>query len=253
MIHPSAARGFAAAADEYERSRPSYPSEAIAWLAEELEIGPSSRVLDLAAGTGKLTELLVPFGPDLVAVEPIDEMRRWIAEKLPDVEALAGTAESMPLSDRSVDAVVVGQAFHWFDAPAAAVEIQRVLRPSGRLGVVFNVRDEEVDWQRRLTEVFRPFEGDTPRYRHGRWRTALDGGDRFTNPRSATFPLIWPATRESILDRVRSMSFVAAAGDEDRARILKEVRAMLDSHPDLAGRVEIPFPYVTECSVWDRT
>jgi SAM-dependent methyltransferase len=252
MIHPSAERGFAAAADEYERSRPSYPADAVEWMARELDIGTSSRVLDLAAGTGKLTELLVRFGADVVAVEPVEEMRRWITAKLPEVEVLPGTAEAIPLADRTVDAVVVAQAFHWFDAPAAASEIHRVLKPEGRLGVVFNVRDEDVDWQGRLTEVFRPFEGDTPRYRHGRWRDVLDAGELFTHPRSATFPLIWPATRESILERVRSMSFVAAASDDDRARILDGVRVLLDSHPDLAGRAEIPFPYRTECSVWDR-
>src|SRR4029079_8784016 len=114
-IHESAANGFAAGADAYERGRPEYSTEAIDALIRELGMGPGKRVLDLAAGTGKLTRQLAPSGAELVAVEPIPEMRAKLEAVLPDVEAVEGTAEATPLPNHSVDAVVVGQAFHWFD------------------------------------------------------------------------------------------------------------------------------------------
>jgi ubiquinone/menaquinone biosynthesis C-methylase UbiE len=112
-LHP-ATTGFSAAADAYERGRPGYPEEAMAWVAERLGLGPGRDVLDLAAGTGKLTRALVPFGARVIAVEPIDEMREHLFAALPDIEAFDGTAESIPLPEGSVDAVTCGQAFHWF-------------------------------------------------------------------------------------------------------------------------------------------
>ena len=130
-IHPAAAGGFSTAADAYERGRPGYPEPAMAWLAERLEIAPGRDVLDLAAGTGKLTRSLVPFGARVIAVEPIDEMREHLFSALPDVEAFDGTAESIPLPDGSVDVVTCGQAFHWFRVEQALPEIHRVLRPDG--------------------------------------------------------------------------------------------------------------------------
>src|SRR2546428_10375077 len=113
VINESAAKGFAAGADAYERGRPEYSAEAIEQLVRELAIGPGSRVLDLAAGTGKLTRQLVGTGAELVAVEPVAEMRAKLQGVLPDVEAVEGTAEVIPLPDHSGDAVVVRQAVHW--------------------------------------------------------------------------------------------------------------------------------------------
>jgi ubiquinone/menaquinone biosynthesis C-methylase UbiE len=125
-----AARGFEQAADAYERARPTYPQAAVAWLCERLAVRRGRRVLDLAAGTGKLTRSLVAAGADVVAVEPIAAMRERLP---PEVEALDGTAEAIPLPGASVDAVTVAQAFHWFDAEPALAEIHRVLRPGGTL------------------------------------------------------------------------------------------------------------------------
>ena len=134
VIHESAAKGFAAGADAYERGRPSYSPEAIAHIVRELRIGPGKTVLDLAAGTGKLTRQLVPSGAELVAVEPIPEMRAKLAAAVPQAEIRDGTAEAIPAENHSIDAVVVGQAFHWFDGIRALSEIRRVLRPDGGLG-----------------------------------------------------------------------------------------------------------------------
>ena len=140
------AGSFGAAADVYDRSRPSYPVEAVRWL---LPVG-AARVLDLGAGTGRLTSLLLDLGLDVVAVEPLANMRAYIPAR---AEVLAGSAEQLPLPDASVDAVLVGQAFHWFDPELALPEVARVLRPGGTFGVLWNVKDEVADWVRELHQL----------------------------------------------------------------------------------------------------
>ena len=150
-INEQAEAGFGRGAATYERGRPSYPADAIDVLVRELGIGPDRDVLDLAAGTGKLTRLLVPTGARLVAVEPVAAMADQLRTAVPGVEVHDGTAEAIPLPDGSVDAVVVGQAFHWFDAPVALAEIARVLRPGGGLGLIWNERDSSVPWVAELT------------------------------------------------------------------------------------------------------
>ena len=141
MVHPSAATGFARSVEAYERARPEYPPEAIAWLARELDLRPGRTVVDLAAGSGKLTRPLAALGCEVIAVEPVAEMRAAIGPTA--TQALDGTAEAIPLPDDSADAVTVGQAFHWFDGPKALAEIERVLRPGGALALAWNRRPSE--------------------------------------------------------------------------------------------------------------
>ena len=146
-IHELAAKGFQAGADAYERGRPSYPDEAIAFTVEMLGLDAAATVVDLGAGTGKLTRLLVPSGARVVAVEPVEGMRRKLVELAAGaVRVLDGTAEAIPLPNGSADAVVVGQAFHWFAGAPALREIHRVLCPDGRLALLWNVRDESEPW-----------------------------------------------------------------------------------------------------------
>jgi ubiquinone/menaquinone biosynthesis C-methylase UbiE len=150
-----------------------YPFAAVRRLVRELRIKPESAVLDLAAGTGKLTRLLAQLGADVVAVEPVGEMRKRLLETVPGVRALAGIAEAIPLEDESVEAVTVGQAFHWFDGDAALAEIHRVLRPGKRLGMIWNVKDESVGWVRLLAEIVEPYRGSAPRVASGSWKEAF--------------------------------------------------------------------------------
>src|SRR5207248_291508 len=148
-VHPAAA-GFARAADVYERARPEYPPEAVAWLVERLDLGPGRVVVDVAAGTGKLTRLLVPSGAQVVAVEPLAEMREVLRGVVPEAEAREGTAEALPLPDDCADAVMVAAAFHWFRRDEALPELARVLRPGGRLAIVYNLRDPDSQLQQEL-------------------------------------------------------------------------------------------------------
>src|ERR687891_580880 len=187
-VHESAARGFARASEDYERGRPTYPPEALALLTRVLGLEPGRTVLDLAAGTGKLTRALAPTGVRLVAVEPVAAMRAKLAESLPAARVLAGTAERVPLADGSVDAVAVGQAFHWFDGDAALAEIHRVLRPGGRLGLVWNVRDEAVGWLAALTRLVDSHVGTGPTFRSGAWQRAFDSSSLFGPLQAARFP-----------------------------------------------------------------
>jgi SAM-dependent methyltransferase len=253
-IHAAAAVGFERSADRYERGRPSYPADAVSTLVDALEIGPERQLLDLGAGTGKLTRLLVPTGARIIAVEPVPAMRAALERTCPDVTVLDGSAEAIPVRDRSIDAVVVAQAFHWFDADAALREIARVLRDRGALGLIWNVRDETPSWSRRLTEMFDRLSGpDAPRYKHGQWRAAFDRTDAFGLLHHRSTRSVHEVPPEGFLDRVLSVSYVASAPDAERTAVEAEVRDLLAHDPDLAGRSTIGMPYVTDVFWCERS
>jgi SAM-dependent methyltransferase len=243
VIHEAAARGFARAADAYEHGRPGYSPAAVEHLCDALGIGPGRAVLDLAAGTGKLTRLLVPTGAELVAVEPVGEMRAALARGLPGVTALAGTAEDIPLAADSVDAVVAGSAFHWFHGDEALAEIHRVLLPGGRLGLLWNVRDESVPWVAELTAIMEPHRGSAPRYRSGAWKEAFRRRAIFSPLRCAEFRHVHRLEPEAVVARVASVSFIAALGERDIADVLARVRALLAHDPATRGREVVELPY----------
>lgn len=247
-VHPAAARGFQVTADSYERGRPGYPRDAVAYLVEVLRLAPQATVLDLGAGTGKLTAMLEVTGVTLVAVEPVAAMRATLQRRIPTARAVAGVAEAIPLPDASVDAVVVAQAFHWFDGERALSEIHRVLRPGGRLGLVWNVRDQSVDWVARITDILDPYAGDAPRHRSGRWRAAFDRTSLVGPLLVERFPFMHPMTPERLVDRVLSTSFIGALDPTRREQVRAQVLELTRTHPGLAGRHAFDFPYVTE--VW---
>jgi MOSC domain-containing protein YiiM/SAM-dependent methyltransferase len=242
-IHESAAKGFAAGADAYERGRPGYSIEAIAKLVGELAIEPGKRVLDLAAGTGKLTRALLPSGADFVAVEPIREMRAKLEASAPGVEAIDGTAERIPLPNDSVDAVVVGQAFHWFDSVRAVSEIRRVLRPTGAVGMIWQSRETSRPWLARLDEIIDRADDGHPRFRTGAWRDGFDLTALFEPLREASFETVHRGSPETMVDRVASISYIAAMSEARRGAVLGEVRELLASDPDTAGRDIVALPY----------
>jgi ubiquinone/menaquinone biosynthesis C-methylase UbiE len=219
-LHPTAQAGFTAAAEVYERARPGYPGEAVAWVAERLGIGPGRDVLDLAAGTGKLTRQLVPLGARIVAVEPIDAMRVELERAVPGVEALAGTAEAIPLPDGSVDAVTCAQAFHWFRPDDAVSEIRRVLRTGGGLALLWNGRDLQDPKHARVDELLAPHRREFPGGEE-HWRSVLGPLELRTWRYSQTLTL------DEYVDRVASTSFVGAMSPDRRRKFLDEVRAAM--------------------------
>jgi ubiquinone/menaquinone biosynthesis C-methylase UbiE len=246
-IHHVAAVGFEAAVERYERGRPSYPGDAVSFLVRAAGIGPGRDVVELGAGTGKFTELIVPTGARIVAVEPVPGMREALGRSCPSVEAVNGTAEQIPLADASADAVVVAQAYHWFDGERALPEIHRVLRPHGTLGLIWNIRDEASDWSERLTEIFDRLSGDgAPRYRDMRWREAFEDTDLFGPFHHQVAYHVHQVTRDAFLDRVLSVSYVASAPEGERERVVAEVTDLLENDPDLRGRDQIVMPYRTD-------
>lgn len=206
-------------------------------------------MVDVGAGTGKFTAQLVPSGATVIAVEPIAEMRSVLHEHLPQIDARAGRAEELPLEDGSVDAIVAAQAFHWFTLPATADEFHRVLRPGGRVGVVWNVRDESADWVLRLDEIIAPAEDAT---HHPGAHGQFDLGPRFSPPQRASFSHSQRLSPEGLHDRVLSMSFIAALDEPARADVLGRVSKLAHAHPELAGRAEFELPYITTAAWSER-
>ena len=246
-IPAAAAQGFQQGADAYERSRPSYPAEAVACIVGRTGLGPGGAVLDLAAGTGKLTRLLVPTGADVVAVEPVAAMRDALFDVVPGVEVVDGTAEAIPLGDAEFDVVTVAQAFHWFDAPAALAEIRRVLKPGGHLVLVWNTRDRSVDWVRRFGELLAGPDDERP---YDSYYTvdyaavvAEAGGYEPVQEWSHRWDQV--VDPELLVARAASVSVVAALPERRRAEVLASVAELAATHPDLAGRPLFGFPYTT--------
>lgn len=246
-IHHAAARGFEAAVERYERGRPSYPDDAVSFLVRELGISEGRDVVELGAGPGKFTELIVHTGARIVAVEPVTAMRLALERNCPTVRVLDGTAERTTLPDSSADAVVAAQSFHWFDGERALAEIHRVLRPDARLGMIWNVRDEASDWSERLTAIFDRLAGEgAPRYRDLRWREAFERTDLFGPLHRQVAYHVHEVTREVFMDRVLSVSYVADATQDERDRVVDEVSELLETDPELRGRETIVMPYRTD-------
>jgi SAM-dependent methyltransferase len=211
--------GFETASDVYERARPDYPDHALAALAELGRIGKGTRVLDLAAGTGKLTRRLDALGATCVAVEPSASMRRVFTGVVPGVPVMGGTAEALPIGDGTVEAVVVAQAFHWFDAPVALAEMARVLRPDGTLSLIWNERDESDPMVAELVTLSR-WDRHQP-YPVGRdFGQVIDDCGRFGPVTRTRGAFVQSLDRGAFVEQVASRSYVQVLDAEDRARLL---------------------------------
>ncbi len=230
---------FGAIAADYDRYRPSYPPAALDWVLARMGRGGPSQVLDVGAGTGALTRVLAAQGHEVLAVEPDARMRRRLRESLPHVTALDGTAEALPIADGSVDAVVAGQAWHWFDGAAAAHEFARVLRPGGVVGLLWNQRDEDVAWMRAYSQLVGGEGGSRQRWA----AQAPTLGTPFTPAEQARFPHAVAVTADELVGLTLTASYVRLRPDADR--IAERVRDLTHTHPDLAGRDRFELPYVT--------
>ncbi len=239
-IHRAAAEGFARSAAAYERGRPDYPDAAVRHLVALLP--PRPVVLDLAAGTGKLTRALVAAGLSVITVEPVAEMRAALPS---GPRALDGTAEAIPLEGATVDAVTVAQAFHWFDGDAALREIARVLREDGVLALLWNRRVEDDPVNRAIDELQAPYRADVPTHRGDAWRVAFERTSLFGPLEQQVFDNAQELDADGLEARMGSISFIAALEPAERARVLARVRA-------LAGDGVVTLPYRTEVQVARR-
>jgi SAM-dependent methyltransferase len=251
-VHPVAQQGFGAPAD-YETARPSYPPDAVDWLRDVLRLDKANRVCDLAAGTGKLTRLLAPSLAGLFAIEPVAGMRATFGALLPDVPVVAGTAEALPIATGTLDAVTVAQAFHWFDFDAAVAELARVLRPGGRLALVWNARDRSVEWVDQVWSIMDRVEKRAPWRDHEHWRDSAQRAMPGFGPlHEAEFRHEQSLAPDDVVRRVASVSHVAVLPDAERAAVLDEVRRVVATHPGTAGRDTVAIPYRVDCSWAER-
>lgn len=226
---------FADVADAYERGRPGYPDEAVRWLVGDAPVD----VVDLGAGTGKLTRGLVAQGHRVTAIEPLDEMRSQLEAVLPEIRALRGSAERIPLPDACADVVASAQAFHWFDHDDALPEIARVLRPGGRIALVWNSRDDQDPWTARLSSII-----GNESIEESDVVPVLDESRLFGPVETASFGFRQVLDRDGLLDLVLSRSYLAKLPPPERQPVLEAVGALFD---ETAGGEGALLAYVTEC------
>jgi SAM-dependent methyltransferase len=232
------ARSFGSVAADYAALRPSYPAQAVAFLLGERPL----RVLDLGAGTGLLTDVLLDAGHDVVAVDPSAAMLAHLSARHPGVETRVGAAEEIPVRDGSVDAVVAGQAAHWFDVGPAARELRRVLRPGGVVGLVWNARDGRVPWVAALDELLADESRD-----HTADQTVVEDFARLlpATDECAESAITQRLTHQAVVAGIGTRSYVATMSAPERESFLHRVADLLATHPDTRGRELIELPYVT--------
>ena len=254
-VHDIAARGFGRGAADYERGRPGYPPEVVDLIAHELRLGAGRSVLDVGAGTGKLTRLLPATGARVLALEPVEGMREQLLAATPSVELVEGTAEAIGLPDASVDAITCATAFHWFEGERALTEFHRVLVSDGGLALLWNTRDESVEWVRDLHSVLAdavnencdpPARKKAHELLHLDWRAPFKDTDFFAPAAKRLVPHVHVADVDTQVARFRSASFIAVMPEETRARFSAALAQFLRTHPATRGSELIRFPYVCE-------
>ena len=242
-LHARRARSFGSAATRYAQHRPDYPDQSVAWALGSLP--HRARVLDLAAGTGKITEAMLRCGVPaeaVLAVEPDDEMRAELCRRLPGIAVRPGSAEQIPTDDESVDAVLVGQAFHWFDVERALAEIARVLRPGGVLAALGNIEDDSVDWVASLNAVAQSQRAGAS---VSRGFADVPSHPAFCNPQQRRFHWCWPRTIESLLDTASTHSWALTSPPDQQTAVFGAIRQFLEQHPATrAGTFKLPMQTV---------
>ena len=261
-VHEIAAAGFDKEATTYAQSRPSYPTDAVDWITAHLRLAPGIRCVDLAAGTGIFTRLINASGCDLVAIEPVEGMRTELRSSLPAMPTLSAIAESLPLRNMSIDAVTIAQAFHWFDADAALAELRRVLKVGGRVALLWNARDRSRDWVDQVWGVMDRVEKHAPWRNHDQVATddsqatresELNGAEGFGPTHTAQFHHEQIVTPQQVVLRVKGVSHVAVLPAREQQIVLDEVRSIVTTHPDTAGRSQLAIPYRVDCYWLERT
>jgi SAM-dependent methyltransferase len=245
-LHDYVSRGFGPTTGLYERIRPDYPEAAVALLVRHLGIARGRVVVDVGAGTGKLTRALVSTGATVIAVEPLAEMRERLAENVPLAVPFDGIAERMALRDGSAHAITAAQAFHWFDGERALAEFHRVLAPGGRLGLLWNVRDRREPWVDAFDRLLDAVDPERPDHQTGKWRAAFERTALFGPLEHDEVPYFQTLGPGEIRERAASASSIASLPDADRERVLDGFSELAATHPDIRGRDVVTLPYLTK-------
>lgn len=243
--------GFERSTSAYDHGRPEYPPEAALSLLRHCRVGPSTSVLELGAGTGKFTGYIRQCTSHVLASDPSAAMRTSFAKKWPDIACVGARADHLPLRSSSMSAIICAQAFHWFADSRSIAEMVRVLAAGGFLGFAWNVRDERVAWIAELTRIIDVYSDDTPRYRTGAWRRALAASAELEALQEESHIHVVTCDRTTVLDRVASISFIAALDPIRHAEVLKQVNDLLDTHAETRGRTMYEMPHRTDVQ-WCR-
>ncbi|EEB07851.1 methyltransferase [Schizosaccharomyces japonicus yFS275] len=229
----------------YESGRPEYPFGLTDWLIDEFYVDETSVVLDLGAGTGKLIPRIRATGASIIAVEPHEDLLDILKKRFPNVDARQGTAESIPVEDGTIDLVLCGQSFHWFSTKDVVKEIHRVLKPKGALGLVWNTRDSNEAWVRKLNLLLDKYRGDTPTFSSLEWGNMFPGNG-FGKIRSCAFPFAHCARPEkSVHDMLRSVHYIHMLPESERKTFFDEVNQIVETIPRVPNTEQIKFPYQT--------
>lgn len=244
-MHKTAQSGYSKSDLNYDDGRPEYPKTAIDFLVGQLQLGANAAVLDLAAGTGKLSKCLQDFFPSFVALEPLDAMRAQLQKNLPEIKAASGSAEKIPFPNASFDAVFVGTAFHWFRAEDAYQEIHRVLKPGGGLALIWSAwsKTEIPDWLAEIRSIIEPLGKGVPRYKTMEWKSPFGKMRLFSELKNKNFDYPVSCTREQICARYLSTSFIAALDAAEKSNLRAEIMAILGKYESADGKKHFRVPY----------
>jgi ubiquinone/menaquinone biosynthesis C-methylase UbiE len=229
--------GYNRIAKDYDLGRPDYPAEAIRFFIQALDLPAEAQVLDLAAGTGKLTKALLDYGFHLKAVEPVEEMREFFARAFPTVPIFNGTAEHIPFSDVSLDAIVVGTAFHWFDTEKALNEMGRVLKPHGKLGLIWNIFDGPDDWVQKIRKLIEPGV-DLKKC----WQQSYLEHPLFQTLGHHTINYCISGKESDVMNRIHSAKIMGILKAADQRKLIQQAKQILASDPRTSQSVfDIPY------------
>ncbi len=245
-LHPAAEQGFASAAELYQRVRPNYPAEIVHWLIDNLKITPQSTAIDLGAGTGKFLKYLKQATANIIAVEPIAEMLEQLKIVHPEVQIQQAFSHQILLNSNSIDAILCAQSFHRFANFETLTEIHRLLKPNGSLGLVWNQRDESVDWVKALADFIQQFESDTPRFHSQEWQNVFEQQNLFDFIGKQAFVQHQVGTVEDVVsDRLLSTSFIAAMPLNQQLQLKQKFEDIVYQYTEKMPQDQIAFPYIT--------
>lgn len=245
MTHTEAKIGYAQPKQSYEQGRPSYPKGAVTTLLHKINVTENSKVLEVGAGSGKFTKLLVSDFPNLTASEPVQGMIDQFSINLPKTPIYKASAESLPFPDQIFDSVVCAQAFHWFDSKEALIEFSRVLKKRGTLGFIWNTKDTSYEWVAQLEGLIDDYQGETPRYKTGQWKSAFSSNPQIFSPlEKEIFSYEHEGTKETIIQRVLSTSFIAALPNAEKEKVKEKAEHILSQY--FTNSNKMIMPYITE-------